>query len=308
MTISIAKTNNYTVSQNIQGKGKEKTNRTKETIGAYLGACAGIAPASLLISPKCIKLMKRYNEQLNENEITDIKEAAKKIIEEKGLVQKGVKLSDFSEISVQSLNNISPILSNTITSAQNGDNAFFGGLKGPLGAKGQFANEICCNMKKLPMAVFHEIGHAFNANKSGFWKIMQKMRRPASMLTAALVCYSMFSKSEETNNENQDKNNEPTKGQKVKKFINDNIGKLTFLSMVPILAEEAMASIRGSSYVKEYLNKDLAKQVSKMQKVTYITYASTAVFYGLSAYLAKKAKNMVKNKLETDNSLQTPQK
>ena len=185
---------------------------------------------------------------------------------------------------------VNEILNGFDESVANGKSAFFAGIKGienVFGGK-MFINEVVCNMEKLPAAIFHEIGHAFNANNSTFWRTVQKMKKHSLPIAGYIALYCALTKKAVPKKEG---NMELTKGQKVKNFIRENSGKLAFIATLPMLIEEGMASIRGNDWAKEFLSPDLAKKVSKHNKFAYITYLATAAGFALSAYAARKVKD-----------------
>lgn len=275
-TISYSNTDstNYQIS-------KKQKDSALGTIAAIVTSSAtgyAIQPFSNFAISKMIKI----NKDLADIDKKKMKQAALEILDEKNLSQKGVKLNDYRKVN--------EILNGFDESVANGKSAFFAGIKGienVFGGK-MFANEVVCNMEKLPAAIFHEIGHAFNANNSTFWRTIQKMKKHSLPIAGYIALYCALTKKAVPKEEG---NMELTKGQKVKNFIRENSGKLAFIATLPMLAEEGMASIRGNSWAKEFLSPDLAKKVSQHNKFAYITYLATAVGFALSAYTARKVKD-----------------
>lgn len=275
-TISCDNTNSI----NYQTSKKQKDSALG-TIAAIVTSSAtgyAIQPFSNFAISKMIKI----NKDLADIDKKKMKQAALEILDEKNLSQKGVKLNDYRKVN--------EILNGFDESVANGKSAFFAGIKGienVFGGK-MFINEVVCNMEKLPAAIFHEIGHAFNANNSTFWRTVQKMKKHSLPIAGYIALYCALTKKAVPKKEG---NMELTKGQKVKNFIRENSGKLAFIATLPMLVEEGMASIRGNSWAKEFLSPDLAKKVSQHNKFAYITYLATAVGFALSAYTARKVKD-----------------
>lgn len=275
-TISYSNTDstNYQIS-------KKQKDSALGTIAAIVTSSAtgyAIQPFSNFAISKMIKI----NKDLADIDKKKMKQAALEILDEKNLSQKGVKLNDYRKVN--------EILNGFDESVANGKSAFFAGIKGienVFGGK-MFINEVVCNMEKLPAAIFHEIGHAFNANNSTFWRTVQKMKKHSLPIAGYIALYCALTKKAVPKKEG---NMELTKGQKVKNFVRENSGKLAFIATLPMLAEEGMASIRGNSWAKEFLSPDLAKKVSQHNKFAYITYLATAVGFALSAYTARKVKD-----------------
>lgn len=122
---------------------------------------------------------------------------------------------------------------------------------------------------KLSLCAFHEIGHAANANLSKIGKLLQKGHRlEALVLPIALTIFKPQKAPDEKPNGAFDK---------VTDFIKNNAGILTFLSLAPKLAEEAMASIKGNKFAQKILSPELVQKVAKTNKFGLITYLGTAL-------------------------------
>ena len=78
---------------------------------------------------------------------------------------------------------------------------------------------------------------------------------------------------------------------KITTFIKNNAGKIILLSFAPMLIEEGMASFKGGKLAKKMLNPELARQVSKGNKLAYLTYLGMAGALSYGIYMAKKVKN-----------------
>lgn len=278
------------ITNNTNLDSKKQKNSAIGTI-AGLGATQAGGIAFLPISLTSINAMTNSSKNLDKFEKKQIMEAVDKILDTKGLAIKGVKLNNFDyAINPTTIPDKIFELINPVYATSNGKNAFFGGIKGARSLFGErlFKNEVVCNMDKLPTAIFHELGHAFNANNSQVWHVIQKMRTPALIISAGLAVFGALTKKAVPSEKND---GELTKLQKTKNFIRNNSGKLAFLSMVPILAEEAMATIRGNGWAKEFLSSNVAKQVCKGNKFAYLSYLASAIGAGFSAYAATKIKD-----------------
>ena len=95
--------------------------------------------------------------------------------------------------------------------------------------------------------------------------------------------------------------------QKTNNFIRDNAGKLSFAAMLPVLAEEGMATIRGQKLANKLLSKDLAKTILKGNAVGYLAYVLSAVGLAAAAYTAVKIKDAFVNKNNSKKEQQTMQ-
>lgn len=159
----------------------------------------------------------------------------------------------------------------------NGNNAgFFSGK-----------NRIFVNVDKFGTAVFHEIGHAINYNSSPFWKVIQKMRVPLVYAPSAFLMVSLFKRKKL-------EGEEPKNGfDRATDFIKNNAGKLSMLAMVPVIAEELKATLRGNKMARKLCSPELYKKVVKTNTLGAITYISAALLTGLSVYAAGKIKDSI---------------
>ncbi len=133
--------------------------------------------------------------------------------------------------------------------------------------------KVVLNTDKIAHAGFHELGHAKNhlLSKYGL-KYLQKMRGPAYKIAAIMEFFAVFSR---------------TKPKEAKKSmfdrIEDNCGKIAFLALMPVVAEEAIASYRGVNLAKKAgLDKALVNNLKKLYKKALLTYGGYAVLCGLA--------------------------
>ena len=151
--------------------------------------------------------------------------------------------------------------------------------------------------KGISFAAFHEIGHAMNYNFSKIGKALQHMRLPGMIAASAIALYGAFSSKSKP-----EEGKELTKGQKVNNFIRNNAGKLSFAAMLPMLAEEAMATIKGNKLAGKLLSPDMLKVVKKGNAVAYLTYIATAASWGLASGAAVKVKDTLVAQKEAKQS------
>lgn len=152
-------------------------------------------------------------------------------------------------------------------------------------------NKIYMPENKVSFLAFHEIGHSINFNNSKFWKGMQKLRMPALALASLPMIYGAISKESKAED-----GKELNKKQKINNFIRNNAGKLSFATMLPVLAEECMATIRGQKLANQLLPKNIARKVLKGNAVAYTSYLITALGFAAAAYTAVKVKDAFVNK------------
>ena len=141
------------------------------------------------------------------------------------------------------------------------------------------SKEILINTDKISIAGFHELGHALNALKSKFGvKYLAKMRAPGYLIAGLMEYFAIFSRTK-------------PKGapRSFTDVIEDNCGKIAFAAMLPIVAEEAIASYRGVKLAKQSGVPDvLMKNVKKLYAKALATYGGRAVLGGLAVYASRK--------------------
>lgn len=137
---------------------------------------------------------------------------------------------------------------------------------------------IRLNSEKATISGFHELGHAMNHQESKLGKILQGMRRPGYAIAGLMGTLALFSRSKPKEAERNPKD-----------FILDNCGKIAFISLLPTVAEEALASHNGIKIAKKYgLNDKLLKNLKKFYGKALLSYIGYAVMTGLSVFVASK--------------------
>ena len=278
-------------STDISKSEKKKNKGTFKAIAAGSAVSAALTPLNSL----ALKGMQKIPKTLSKEQIQMINDAADKIIETSGLAAKGVKIDNVSGVINFSMFPDSVYAQiNPYFAISEGKNAGFLTKNTKNILTGEIVhnkNTILVNKEKLPNAVFHEIGHAFNKNSSKIWKVVQKMRIPAMMIAAGLMLFSAFTKKAE----NED-GQELTKAQKTKNFVRKNSGILAFTAMLPVVGEEIMASVRGCKWANANLPKELAKKIKTTNIFGGITYILAAAGIGLAAHFATKVKDSAVDK------------
>ncbi len=181
------------------------------------------------------------------------KDIFKKSIDLSGLKEKGLKLVH---------------VSNPINDYGKGLNACFR----------PNTKEIILNLEKASISGFHELGHAINNMKGGFGKILQKLRGPGMAIAGLMGTIALFSR------------NKPEEAKKnVMDIIQDNCGKIAFVAMLPTVAEESLASIRGIKIAKKAgLGEAAVKNLRKFYGKALLSYAGYAALAGFATYVTSK--------------------
>ncbi len=141
------------------------------------------------------------------------------------------------------------------------------------------ANQIVLNTDKISHAGFHEMGHALNHLQSKFGvKYLQKMRGAGYAIAGIMEFFAVLSRSKP-----KDAKRNPID------VIEDNCGKITFLALLPTVAEEAIASYRGVKLAKKSgLAQPYTKNLNKLYIKALSTYGGYAALAGLSVYATRK--------------------
>ena len=280
----------------------QKQQYKKPNIGTIIaGILAGRTVNSLttnlpknIISSKAFEEMAKLSDGLSKNEYEKIEDTLKETIKSSGLADKGVSLL---KATAENADEIEQIMVGEI------DNGFLKYLpkkfKELLG--GVFGSQICSGEnacyafaskkiimpeKELGLAMFHEMGHAMNANLSKVGKMLQKSRG-LSLLAIPISLIALFKTKKAPNEEPKNKIDKATT------FIKNNAGKLTFATFLPVLIEEGLATIKGNKIAKQMLSPELAKKVAKTNALGYSTYLALAVLSGLGIYLGTKVKDAI---------------
>ncbi len=293
---------NFSVSNdegNAESKGAQKY-KSPGALATAGGVTAGLVVNGLVQSPtnivagKILDKMHTVCGSVTKDEFIQADRAAAATLKSTGLEEKGVGIIN---ASFSNLDEIRKIMSKEI------DNSFLKHLpkdvKEVLGymASSPMANgdnacytfaskKILLPENGLRLSVFHEMGHAVNANLSTAGKLLQKCR-PMSLLAIPVALTGIFKTKKAPGEEPNGKID------KVTTFVKDNAGKLAFCAFLPTILEEGLATMRGNKYAKELLSPELAKKVAKTNALGFSTYVLAAALSGLGACLGSKARDYI---------------
>ncbi len=261
---------------------RPKKSKSKRIVGAV---AFSTVPKILAIPLKIpiAKGVSKIQKQLSQSEIRTVNTAIDNVLYKATLLgKKGVTIENYNKIPPNHSSFPDKIyeLFNLGSQIAKGENAGF------INKEGSAKNTILVNRNKAPMLTFHELGHAFNFNDSTFWKSVQKTRKSPVVLASIFALTPTLTKEEKPQKEKA-----LTKTQKIKNNIRKMSPFLAFISMLPILSEEMMASIRGYSWAKSLLDKNLSKKVLKTNVVIYTSYLLSALGFSLMAAVGKKVKD-----------------
>lgn len=159
------------------------------------------------------------------------------------------------------------------------------------------ANKIITPEKSLQVSVFHEMGHALNNNGGVVLKTLQKVRPASLMLSGTILSLALLNK-RKVGDEKSD-----NKLQRVFDGFKKHAPLLTGLVMLPMVAEEGIASLRGDAIARNLvkegkLTKELLKKVRVSNLLGFSTYLFSAIAMAASCKGAIKVKDKVQAKYE----------
>ena len=141
------------------------------------------------------------------------------------------------------------------------------------------SKEVLINTDKISIAGFHELGHALNALKSKYGvKYLAKMRGPGYAIAGLMEYFAIFSRTKPKD-----------APRSFTDMVEDNCGKIAFIAMLPVVVEEAIASIRGINLAKKVnMDKQSISNLKKLYTKALATYGGRAVLGGLAVYASRK--------------------
>ena len=278
----------------------------KDNSTAIAGTIAGFAVAGgikkvpdLIINGNLLNGMRKTNLTLSQPEKDILEKATSHLLDLSDVKKHGVKIKHVDEKTVLSISEklLLTKIDNELLprhikemkkemmcptyAVQKGNNAFFN----------MHTNNIIYNKNKMPLAVFHEVGHAQNKFQSKLGNVLQFLRRqPKAGLRSALLISSlaiiMPSKTEQ-------QLQKPSKGDKLVSMFRDNAGIISAAMFTPAVIEEAMATQKGNKLAKKLLNPELFKKVKHVNNLGFMTYLMAPIAIGVGTFLGVKAKDKI---------------
>ena len=159
--------------------------------------------------------------------------------------------------------------------------------------------DIVVNLEKMPMATFHEMGHALNSTKT-LGKILQATAGPLRALGIPLILAIGLLKRKKADGE------KPQGAlDKTTTFVKNNAASLTVAAWAPTLIEEGMASIRAAKMAKAAgLSSDLLKSLNKGNAKAWSTYLIAAAATAATVKLAIFVKDKIAESKSKKNNVQ----
>ena len=161
-----------------------------------------------------------------------------------------------------------------------------------------FFDKTIYTSKNTRLSLFHEMGHAYNHNKTVFAKALQKARGCHQVLLLPLsltaICLDLPQKNNQSKHNNSKLN---TFLLKLKDYFVKLSPLILFSSFLPTLIEEGLASIRGEKFAKNVLDTNTFNKVKRTNLLGFSTYLFFALFSSLVLWAALKLKNSLLEKL-----------
>lgn len=236
-------------------KGNEYQKRTP--IQEYQGLMLASAVSGAILSPLAY-LGKPFLKNLKKEEVNNslYKDCFIKALNISGLKEKGVQIEPAQFSSVK--------------------NDFSRGINACYIPD---AKKVLINTDKISIAGFHELGHAMNNLMSKYGiKYLAHMRAPGYAIAGLMEYFAIFSRTKPK-----------SAPRSISDVIEDNCGKIAFLAMLPVVAEEAIASIRGIRLARRAgVSEVLIKNMKKLYAKALMTYGGRAVLGGLAVFASRK--------------------
>lgn len=264
-----------------------------------VGITAGYATYKYVpkwVTKPCRKILKDIKNIPHETNDT-YWNAAQRAFTDNGLDKKGIKVVDFNE------KNLETTLNNLLKKAglTNGGNKLekylkkrrANKLKKHLDAAAAGNNacyvpltkEVLVNKEKMSFATFHELGHSINHTSHGFKNFLAKIRGKFALAIPATLAIGLI--------ERPNKSNTDGHKQTAGEFIKKHCGLIAGLCMVPVVAEEGLASLNGQKMAKNVLDNKSYKKLVNLNTKAFSTYVLSAVVVGLCTQLAVFVKDKI---------------
>ena len=302
----------------ISVKSKEDNKVTLFEAGAGIGAgYATYTQARKYAGKPYGKYILSQLEKLPKNESLEFSVAAKKAFSQENLGRKGIKIVDltvdnFDSFRKEAIKSMQESINKKIKNKKSNtgntkldkkidemtkkmdkknirklEDSLFVILDGKNACYMPWNNSVVVNPNKMGFSTFHELGHAINNNSKGFTKYLAKSRNLIALLAPVVLFTSIIKKKKAPDEQ-------PKNGwDKFTTFIKNNCGKLMFLSMIPVIAEEGLASINAHKLGKKVLKPDMLKKMNILNTKAWGSYVLGATIMSACGALAVWIKDRV---------------
>lgn len=250
---------------NYKGEVYQQKTRRDAEVGFLLASVASVAIKALLPSFSNPFLKQIHKEHANNGLYKDTFISA---VKNSGLEAKGLRIipTDFQNAEEKFL-------------YESKRKIIDGDVKAGLNANYSPTNKVIkLNTNKASISGFHELGHALNHLNSKSGKLLQKCRVPGYYIAGLMGTLALTSR------------NKPKEAKRnLKDFILDNCATIAFVSMLPTVAEEALATHKGIKLAKQAgMSEKLLKNLKRFYGKALLSYLGHAIVVGLSTYAVSK--------------------
>lgn len=154
-----------------------------------------------------------------------------------------------------------------------------------------YTNKIYLPENKLLGTVFHEMGH-LKTQSFAAGKILTKAKT-LSYIAPLIAFTAVFGR-----NRKETPENKLNPWHKTVNFVRDNAGKLMIATGLPLLADEALASVNAAKIMKKALSPEICKKINKANFAAFLTYLPTVIASATGVFVAVKIKNAIQTKHE----------
>ena len=274
-------------------KSKYEKPSPEKVVGGFVAGCATYSLVPKLIQPLNKYISNKWASTYYNND--EFYQVAKKVFKDSGLPEKGVEFIDVRELDKTTINNIkTKIIPNYIKRLPQPIRKIYERsiravvdqvVKGDNALWVKQTKQVLIHPKKIALASFHEMGHALaHFSPLGF---ISKMRTLSSFAIPVLF-YTALLKRKKVEGEKP-----KGKLDKTTTFIKNNVGKLMFLSYLPLLMDETIASVKGYNLAKKHLTPDLLKKLNRNYAKAFLTY----LMLPLTSVAAIKVASFVRDKI-----------
>lgn len=279
-----------------------------------VGGVAAYAWCPNFVTNQYVRLCKKLGDRFSMEEQQEIWQSAKKVFAESPLKDK-VELVDYNKSNWEPIadrivkqrrvflknckNPLTKLLSKTWPTDEEFKESFYVYAQGKNACYMPATSQILVNGEKRANAVFHEMGHAMNVKSSGFGNMLTKTRGKFTKLVPLIFGISML-----TPKSNEDS---PAKNKIYKRLLTFKkySGLMVSACLIPLVAEEGIASIKAAKMAKNNLPKDLYKKMNKSNAMAFCAYTIMMIMAGLGTTFANYIKDKVTGPLPAKNSATT---
>ena len=166
-----------------------------------------------------------------------------------------------------------------------------------------FFDKTIYSSKTTRLSLFHEMGHAYNHNKTIFAKTLQKLRPLYKLISvpvsiAAIMLPDLAKYIPKKNDEVVSKKQSAMdKLVKFEHFFVKASPLVVFASFLPMIVEEGLASLQGQKFAKKILDQNMLNKVKRVNLFGFCSYLFYGVFASSILWTALKIKNIIDDKL-----------